>query len=233
MSEETQLPPPQWRDWCSSLERLHAALATVCVLFAQREAPTTLRTLRAAVERMAQLPLDATTLRLLQRVQGADEIGLDALGDDDIAVKLRLEKPGGAKRKRPDADASTSQQRRQRAPFAAARKIKDVPGLLAALTAAFRARSLASPPSTAKATRRRRHCARRRRRRRRPLAAAAGRRAAAAADGWSDGDAVTAATLCGWLAAQPWYRGQLAHVHRSAAQPRAPSSWRRRARRAG
>ena len=138
MSEETQLPAP-WRDWCASLERLHAALATVCVLFTGREAPTTLRSLRAAVERMAQLPLDATTLRLLQRVHGADEIGLDALGDDDIAVKLRLEKPGGAKRKRPDADASTSQQRRQRAPFAAARKIKDVPGLLAALTAAFRA----------------------------------------------------------------------------------------------
>ena len=121
MSEETQLPPPQWREWCSSLERLHAALATVCVLFAQREAPTTLRSLRAAVERMAQLPLDATTLRLLQRVHGADEIGLDALGDDDIAVKLRLEKPGGAKRKRPDADASTSQQRRQRAPFSSPR----------------------------------------------------------------------------------------------------------------
>ena len=54
MSEETQLPPP-WRDWCSSLERLHAALATVAVLFAQREAPTTLHSLRAAVERMAQL----------------------------------------------------------------------------------------------------------------------------------------------------------------------------------
>ena len=48
-----------------------------------------------------------------QSVHGADEIGLDALGDDDIAVKLRLEKPGGAKRKRPDADASTSQQRQR------------------------------------------------------------------------------------------------------------------------
>ena len=126
MSEETQLPPPQWRDWCSSLRAPARGARHRVVLFAQREAPTTLHaaTLRPSPDGAFR----STTLRLLQRVHGADEIGLDALSDDDIAVKLRLEKPGGAKRKRPDADASTSQQRRQRAPFAAARKIKDVPG---------------------------------------------------------------------------------------------------------
>ena len=73
MSEETQLPPPQWRDWCSSLERLHAALATVCVLFAQREAPTT--PARCARPSSGGASARRHNARLLQRVQGADEIG--------------------------------------------------------------------------------------------------------------------------------------------------------------
>ena len=90
MSEETQLPSAVAR--LVLLARAPARRSRRLEVFSLSARRHDLRAARAAVERMAQLPADATTLRLLQRVHGADEIGLDALGDDDIAVKLRLEK---------------------------------------------------------------------------------------------------------------------------------------------
>ena len=96
-------PPlaPAWAAWAAELERTYVALLTVCALFHQREAECTLPAIKAAVERMTQLPLDARTLRVLGAVH--DVVGLEG---DDAALTVRIDfaaKTRAAKKRRRSA----------------------------------------------------------------------------------------------------------------------------------
>ena len=209
-----------WLDWSKSMDVIFVSLLSVCHLFHKAGIEPTWRALKAAVERMAQVRVDGTTLRVISAVHCAF-VQLEGQGgvDDDLIVRMGFT-DSAASRKRPHNDDSAEQASRQPRSFSAKpSKITPLPALIekqrAALSVAigtFAQRSGADsqpPPLCAPAAT--------------DIAKAESMDAAAASSHvappdsleWQPGEAITARTFCAFLrhpSTVPEYRGQLVHV---------------------
>lgn len=233
-----------WTEWLLQAERLFVAFITVGALFAQREALTSLGAMRAAVEHMAGAVFDATTLRLIATLRAelvvlTEEMASTSDGPS-VSLHFDLGKSKAAKAEVGPAAGSGPERPRPRNVFSRGKSpIRDVPKLVAAQTADFRAAARrfavshatgpppplcaatapsAAPPIPAPAA----------------VAAAAAASwagAAAAADRpepgggfpteyepgecgpvgtpWPEGGRVDASSFCDWLRARPEYKWEL------------------------
>jgi DEAD/DEAH box helicase domain-containing protein len=132
--------PDAWTAWLLQVERLFVAFITVGALFEQREALTSLGAMRAAVERMAGAVFDVTTLRLIATLRTELVVLSEdvASTNDGPSVSLHFNL-GKSKAVKTEAGAGPERPRAKNVFSGGKSQIRDVPKLVAAQTAEFRA----------------------------------------------------------------------------------------------